>query len=255
MNKNTPKLWDDFWDGVSPQTSDIDIEIERKSISWENIQEVILSKFGSFNNLNVVEIGSGIGTNSILFAEKGANVTIVDYSKKALERSKKVFKSKNLNATFLQKDILKENIYDSFDVAMSFGLAEHFTSSDRIRILDTHFDLINDMGMTIISVPNKLSPLYMVWMKVSKISGRWQFGEETPFTPKEFSRYSTKRKYKFQIKYCSFIKSLELINPFHRLIKTNVKIKDESKSFLDKPFSYIITYFGENSYKTSEAKQ
>ena len=252
MEKNTPKVWDELWENSNLEISDYDIKNEQGSVSWRKIENSILKKFGSFENLNVIEIGAGIGSNALLFALRGANVTILDYSEKALERSKEIFKKRGLNAKFICVDILKDKKFDvamsddkKFDVAMSFGLAEHFLDKNREKVLDFHFNLIKDNGLVLISVPNKLSPLYMVWKSLSKLFGKWNFGEEYPFTPREFSQYSKAKNRIGKNMYGSFLSSISFINPFTRLMDVSLKNKQERAFFLDKPLGYSIIYHGE----------
>ena len=223
--KNTEKVWDSLWEKSDLELSGYDIKKEQGTVSWRLIEKSILKKFGSFENLNVIEVGAGIGSNALLFAKRGSSVTILDYSQKALERSKEIFKEYSLNAKFICADILKNNkINKKFDVAMSFGLAEHFLNADRKRVLDFHFELINKNGLVLISVPNKLSPIYMVWMFLSKLFGRWGFGEEHPFTPREFIEYSKSENRRGVNMYGSFLSSIDLINPFMRLVKEKKEI-------------------------------
>lgn len=246
IEKNTEKVWDNLWEKSNLEISSYDIKKNQSTLSWQLIEKSVLKKFKSFEGLNIIEVGAGIGSNALLFAKRGSNVTILDYSPKALERSKEIFEEHSLNAKFICADILKKNkINKKFDIVMSFGLAEHFLNADRKRVLDFHFELINKDGLVLISVPNKLSPIYMIWMSLSKLFGRWKFGEEYPFTPREFIEYSKSENRKGVNMYGSFLSSIDLINPFMRFGKERKKIKKEKRFFLDNPLGYSIIYHGE----------
>ena len=70
-------------------------------------------------------------------------------------------------------------------MVMSFGLVEHFLGNDRLRVFRAHKELVNDKGLIIISVPNKLSLPYQYWMSKSKRLGKWIYGTEVPFSRSE----------------------------------------------------------------------
>ena len=97
--ENTPKLWDNLWGiEISEEEDLFALAKEEKSIRWERIENVVLKEFGSFKDLNILEIGAGAGTNSVLMAKRGAHIMILDYSEQALQRSQELFKRNRLNA-------------------------------------------------------------------------------------------------------------------------------------------------------------
>ena len=78
-----------------------------------------------WKNKKVLELGCGIGTDSINFARHGAILTIVELSDVSLDICKKRFAAHGLNATFINSNI--ENITDiikdtKFDLIYSFGV-------------------------------------------------------------------------------------------------------------------------------------
>tara|TARA_Y100001968_G_C18783814_1_gene447946 strand:+ start:156 stop:434 length:279 start_codon:yes stop_codon:yes gene_type:complete len=92
MDENTPKLWDRLWDNnIHDYEDQLSIATEEKSIRWNRIKQFVLKEFGSFKNLKTIEIGAGVGTYSALMAREGADVTLLDYSNKALQRSQEFF--------------------------------------------------------------------------------------------------------------------------------------------------------------------
>lgn len=203
MKKNTSGLWDSLWARESSFAESISsIRKEELSIRWQIIHSEVLKKFGSFDRLQVVEVGAGSGTYAALMAKKGASVTIIDYSAKALARSKKLFSHCDLNAVFIQADALRlpSALQSCFDVSMSFGLAEHFLDNERVAIIRAHFDLLRPNGLTLISVPNKWNFPYRVYKFVCEITNRWEVGEEYPFSRSELSRIMKRlniREYKY----------------------------------------------------------
>ena len=59
------------------------------------------AEFEKYKDKNILEIGCGIGTDSLSFAKNGANITCIDLSKNSLEICKEGFKQYNLNAEFI----------------------------------------------------------------------------------------------------------------------------------------------------------
>jgi 2-polyprenyl-3-methyl-5-hydroxy-6-metoxy-1,4-benzoquinol methylase len=248
MEKNTPELWDNLWKETSEEEDKYNLSREENSIRWQRIEKEIKKNFKDFKNLKVIEVGAGGGTNCLLFAKRKAKVTILDFSKNALKRSKEFFKRNNCKADFILADALKlpKKLEKKYDVSMSFGLVEHFKNDDRKKIIKSHFDLIKDNGLVIISVPNKSNFPYRIHKLIMQSLRLWKFGEEYPYSRKEFRKIADSLKIKkFKFLGDSFFKSFRYINPF-LIFKKNKKdlnkIKKEKGSFLDKYFSYTLVF-------------
>ncbi|MBU3912630.1 MAG: methyltransferase domain-containing protein [Nanoarchaeota archaeon] len=251
MEKNTPELWDNLWKRTAKGEDTKNLQREELSIRWQRIEKIIKAKFGSFSNLEVIEVGAGSGTNSILFAKRGAKVTILDYSKQALKRSKEFFKRNNCEAEFILADALKlpKKLKGKYDVAMSFGLAEHFQDTERIKVIKSHMDLMGSRGIVLISVPNKINPPYRIHKFIMESLGFWKFGEEYPFSRQEFKKISNiLRIKKIHFLGDSLISSFRFINPILLLKKKlgiKRKVKKERGTFLDRYLSYSLVFIGE----------
>lgn len=173
MNNSSPESWDEAWALHDRNRYEYQLALEEHRVRWQRIQQIVLDKFGSFSGLNCVEIGAGSGHYSMLFARRGAKVTLIDYSKESLELCKTIFNDQGFasgQVRFVLMDALKFDslFFRKFDVSMSFGVAEHFKGNDRKTIVKNHFKILKDGGMTFISVPNKACiPLriYQFWMK------------------------------------------------------------------------------------------
>jgi len=71
---------------------------------------------------------------------------------------------------------------------MSFGLCEHFLGERRLGVVGAHLELLRPGGLALINVPNRLSPIYRLWMATAKLRGRWVLGTEVPFSGREMLR-------------------------------------------------------------------
>ncbi len=91
--------------------------------------------FNKWNRKKVLEIGCGIGTDSINFARAGANLTVIELSKESLNLCKKRFSVYGLLADFYLGDseelsqFLPENKYD---LVYSFGVIHHSPHPEKI---------------------------------------------------------------------------------------------------------------------------
>ena len=102
-------------------------EVEKKKY----FVEPHIINFANFNNWKdkeVLELGCGIGTDSINFAKAGAKLTIVELSDVSLNICKKRFELYGLTATFIcgNIELINELIKDKkFDLIYSFGVIHH----------------------------------------------------------------------------------------------------------------------------------
>ena len=257
MQDNTPELWDNFWRNEVALEEDLfALTKQEKSIRWQRIEQLTTTKFGSFQKLAVIELGAGAGINAALMAKRGASVTILDYSEKALNRSQEFFGRIGLKAKFSYQDALclPESLHQKYDVSMSFGLTEHFEGTERAKINKAHFDVLKVGGITFISVPNKFNLPYRINKSLGDLLGISKVGAEYPYSRRELKRLCQE----FGITAYSFFGdslfwSLTLINPFRLLkkilrIKPNFdvsRIKEQRGSPFDEYLSYALVLYAE----------
>jgi ubiquinone/menaquinone biosynthesis C-methylase UbiE len=93
------------------------------------------AEFPRWAGKRVLEVGCGIGTDTINFARAGAEVTAVDLSEKSLEIAQKRAQIYGLNnITFVQSNVedLARSISTSlFDLVYSFGVIHHTPHPER----------------------------------------------------------------------------------------------------------------------------
>ena len=79
-----------------------------------------------FLNSNLIDFGSGMGLNTIVYSSLGANCTLIEYDKKSVLHSQELFKkfSKN-NYKIINQDIFKIKISKKYDFVISNGVAHH----------------------------------------------------------------------------------------------------------------------------------
>lgn len=91
--------------------------------------------FERWRGKKVLEIGCGIGTDSINFARAGADLTSVDISDESLALCRKRFDVYELNASFYQGDAEQLSAFlpvQQYDLIYSFGVIHHTPHPDRV---------------------------------------------------------------------------------------------------------------------------
>lgn len=187
----TTGIWDQSYAGFNLTRQDA--ERAMRGMAFKFVRGRLLDHFGSLGGLRTLEVGAGLGRVSLGLCREGARTVLLDSSAVALTKAAELFGLFGLpRPEVYQADVLDSNgsvagtLRGRFDVAMSFGLVEHFSGGDRKRAIDFHFDLVRPGGLVIISVPNRWCPTYrlFVWTK-RRLLKNWGLGVEIPFTRKE----------------------------------------------------------------------
>jgi SAM-dependent methyltransferase len=163
---------------------------EARTPRWRGQQRVVERELGPIDKLDVIEIGAGHGLNALIYALHGANATLLDNEQIALDKARLLWEPNGVSFTPVLADVfdLPGELRGRFDVAMSFGLCEHFTGEQRLRVIAAHLALLRPGGLAMIGVPNRLAPAYRLWKAALTRRGTWIFGTEQPFTAGELAR-------------------------------------------------------------------
>lgn len=142
------------------------------------------AEFWRWRGKRVLEIGCGIGIDTINFAKSGAQVTAIDLSEKSLEvaRQRANIKSALVNFVWANAEKLPGFFYQDkpvpgyeFDLVYAFGSIHHSPNPD--AILDNARFLLKDSGTLKIMVYNKYS-WKALWILLKYGRGKfWKFRE------------------------------------------------------------------------------
>ena len=91
--------------------------------------------FARWQGKKVLEIGCGIGTDSINFARAGAHLTVVDLSSASLELCRTRFETFGLNARFFCGNAEELSTFvpeERYDLVYSFGVIHHTPHPERV---------------------------------------------------------------------------------------------------------------------------
>jgi SAM-dependent methyltransferase len=164
-------------------------EAEARTPRWRAQERLVHERFGGFKDLRVVEIGAGRGLNGLLYAQRGARVTLLDNLELPLDQARRLFEAHGVDAELVVADAfdLPERLRGAFDVSMSFGLCEHFLGERRLAVVRAHLDVLRPDGLALLGVPNRLAPAYRLWKGLLTRRGTWPLGTEEPFTAGELA--------------------------------------------------------------------
>jgi 2-polyprenyl-3-methyl-5-hydroxy-6-metoxy-1,4-benzoquinol methylase len=181
----TPADWDRLWREATDEPEDLNAA--EGELRWRAQSRLVRQQFTTPKGLRIIELGAGSATNALLYARNGAHATVLDRSRVALALASRRFAEQGLDVDTVEADVfeLPENLRGSFDISMSFGLCEHFLGHRRRDVVAAHIALLRPGGIAMINVPNRLSPVYRLWMKVAKARGTWVLGTEVPFSAGE----------------------------------------------------------------------
>ena len=177
--------WDAEWER---QPLDVDAPArEQGTVRWREQERLVRLQLGGFDGLRAIEIGAGRGVNALLYALRGATVTLLDRSATALRQAEELFSSSGATAEFVEADLFDPpaDLVGTFDVSMSFGVCEHFLGRRRLEVVRAHLDLVRPSGLALIGVPNRYGVVYRLWMGALKARGTWSLGTEVPFSATE----------------------------------------------------------------------
>jgi cyclopropane fatty-acyl-phospholipid synthase-like methyltransferase len=128
----------------------------RNEADAEKLIDLILANVELKQNADVIDLACGTGRHSILFAEKGFNVTAVDLSENLLNVARKTAEYLGFNINFLNADLRNFCITSKFDLAVnlftSFGYFE--SDDENFSLFFDASDLLKDNGYFVLDYLN-----------------------------------------------------------------------------------------------------
>ena len=94
----------------SIDVSSRNIKFINQSVNW------ITNRFNLNSNSDIIDFGCGPGLYTNRFAEKGINVTGIDFSKRSIEYAKQIALNSDLNVTYIHKNYLDFKTDKKYDL-------------------------------------------------------------------------------------------------------------------------------------------
>ena len=165
---------------------------EEKVFANSQEQIAIIEMIPDWRELDVLEIGCGEGQLAVELAERGGNVTAVDFSEVAIQsaRNRCIMPDRLQFHAFNYKEITAQ-----YDVIVMQGVLEHLT--DPLTELNELIKRnLNNRGTVITSSPNFLNPRGYVWMTFQYLLGiEMSLADLHFFTPDTFKGFCTVYEY------------------------------------------------------------
>jgi 2-polyprenyl-3-methyl-5-hydroxy-6-metoxy-1,4-benzoquinol methylase len=126
--------------------------------------------FGDLRNKDVLDIGCGLGRNSIALARLGANVTAVDISRTAIEKLNRFANVSELSIKGLVSDAFSIPDLGQFDFVVGSMILHHLEPFD--SFCDVLLAVMKPGGKALFYENNSASRL-LVWMRENVVGKLW----------------------------------------------------------------------------------
>ncbi len=166
---STNKHWQQYWQSKDHQPLVVHQEL------LDNLLSVV-----DVNGKRILEIGVGMGGDSIFLAKRGAKVTALDFTKEALAEVKKNALLNHVKINTIQADAKAIPCPDeTFDIVFHQGFLEHFTNPQEMLIEQKR--VLKRGGYLLIDVPQRYTT-YTIKKHLLMMQNKWFAGWEREFS-------------------------------------------------------------------------
>jgi len=137
------------------------------------------ANFSNYKGKKVLEIGCGLGTETVNFVRAGAIVTVIELSQKSLSLCAERLKVFGLNATLIQgngeqiEELLQSDSLATFDLVWSFGVIHHTPRPE--KVIEQCYKMLKPGGELKIMVYSKVSYKLFFLMRETNC---WNFSKK-----------------------------------------------------------------------------
>lgn len=181
-----------FWDKTSAEGRVCELDRLREREKSTPFERTFWSLIGDIRGLSVLEVGCGLGDDTLRYASKGAHVTSIDISSVAAERVRNRLSAAGLNAEILVMDAFElRNLDGRFDLIVGRYILHHLEPfGDICAILAKR---LNRGGRMVFAENNARNPFLLLARR--HLAGKYgipKYGDnvEHPLTSEEVSLLS-----------------------------------------------------------------
>jgi tellurite methyltransferase len=109
---------------------------------------------------DVLDVGAGVGQNSIYLASRGFNVLATDISIAAIERIQARARALAVSLRTDVRDIVNEELESAFDVIICTGVLHHLYTEDALSVIKKIQHHTKPMGFNVINTFTKRGDFY-----------------------------------------------------------------------------------------------
>jgi ubiquinone/menaquinone biosynthesis C-methylase UbiE len=173
--KSTKADWERYWQSQDHQPQGIHQALLQN-----------MEKFISVKGKKILEVGVGMGGDSLYLAKKGAQVTVLDFSEAALKQIKTSAQKEKVSLETVLADAQKMPFQkETFDIVFHQGFLEHFPDPQPYLLEQKR--VLKKGGLLVIDVPQKWTT-YTLKKHFQMWRGQWFAGWEKEFTAPELEK-------------------------------------------------------------------
>lgn len=164
--ENECSYWERHWEEHMSYFKKYKIPSEIKDLWMKNLYNEMLTFYsgilGQLDGKHICELGCGSGYPTLLMSQKGAKVTLVDFSENACRYAKQIctyLKIDPKSIDFKIEDAFSKTLdIGKFDVVWNCGVIEHYewdAAVNLIRVMSKH---AKKGGKVMVTLPNLCAP-------------------------------------------------------------------------------------------------
>lgn len=169
VKKSTKIHWEKYWKRKDHQPRAMHKEL------LDNLQKRVTIK-----GKKILEIGTGMGGDSLYLAKKGAKVTVLDFSSEALKKLKISADREKVKLHTILADAKKIPLEaESFDIVFHQGFLEHFRNPELYLLEQKR--ILKKGGFLLVDVPQRFTT-YTLKKHLKMWRGKWFSGWEKEYS-------------------------------------------------------------------------
>ncbi len=172
---STKKHWQKYWESKDHQPLVVHEELLKNLLAVTNVRDK-----------KILEIGAGMGGDSIYLTKEGAKVTALDFTKEALWAVKDNAQKAGVVIATIRADARKIPLPDqTFDIVFHQGFLEHFTKP--LEIVREQVRVLKKGGYLVVDVPQRYTT-YTLKKHLLMRQKKWFAGWEREFSIGELEK-------------------------------------------------------------------